>query len=207
MPPALRREDMLSLPNLLSLVRVGSIPLLVLLIYLQGMVWSLAAGALFFVAGLTDLADGWLARRTRRVSLIGQYLDPVADKLLIASMLVVLVDLGRVPAWMAIVIICREIAVTGMRALAATQGFDVPSDMMGKSKTAIQMLAVLLLLVHYPLGGLDTHQWGLWCLWAALGVTVYSGLGYFVRFRRRLLELGAAPVQERSRAGQEPPQT
>jgi CDP-diacylglycerol--glycerol-3-phosphate 3-phosphatidyltransferase len=184
-PPS--KEDIFSLPNLLSLVRIGSIPILVAMIHFNGPAWCLTAAIMFFVAGLTDLADGWLARRMKKVSLLGQYLDPVADKLLIASLLVALVGEGRAPAWMAIIVICREIAVTGMRALAAIKGFKVPSDMWGKWKTAVQMLALLLLIMHYPLGGFNPHLWGMISLWVAVAITGWSGLGYFIRFQRKLV--------------------
>ena len=184
-PPS--KEDLFSLPNLLSLVRVGSIPVLVVMIHLNGPAWSWAAGLVFFVAGLTDLADGWLARRMKKVSVLGQYLDPVADKLLVASLLIALVGEGRAPTWVAIIIIGREIAVTGMRALAASKGFKVPSDMWGKWKTAVQMLALLLLVLHYPMGGFDPHFWGMLSLWVAVAITAWSGFGYFMRFQRQLI--------------------
>ncbi|MFZ5584404.1 MAG: CDP-diacylglycerol--glycerol-3-phosphate 3-phosphatidyltransferase [Thermodesulfobacteriota bacterium] len=185
---AARREKLLNLPNLLTLVRVGSIPLLVALLYLPGNFWCGVAGLLFVVAGLTDLLDGWLARRTKTVTMLGQYLDPVADKLLVASMLVVLTELGRAPGWMTIIIICREIGVTGLRALAARNGLAVPSDMWGKAKTALQMLGIFLLIVHQPLAGLDADRWGLWALGLAVAITAWSGLAYALRFRGLLLE-------------------
>lgn len=184
--PASLRENLFNLPNLLTLLRVGSIPLLVGLLYLPGPAWSRVAGVLFFVAGLTDLLDGWLARRMKKVTLLGQYLDPVADKLLIASMLVMLSSLGRLPAWMTILIICREIAVTGMRALAANHGLTVPSDLWGKWKTAWQMLGVFLLILYHPLGGFQPSYWGLVCMWLAVLITAWSGLGYAWRFREQL---------------------
>lgn len=180
------RETLTSPPNLVTLLRVGSVPVLVALLYLEGPVFSWIAGGLFLAASLTDLLDGWMARRMKRVSVLGQYLDPLADKLLISSMLVMLVAQGQVPAWAAIVIICREIAVTGLRAVAASRGFSVPSDFLGKSKTAVQMLAVLLLILHYPVAGFDPHYWGLAVLWLAVAITVWSGLGYFQRFKREL---------------------
>jgi CDP-diacylglycerol--glycerol-3-phosphate 3-phosphatidyltransferase len=179
------REEIFSLPNLLSLFRVGSIPVLLLLLYLGGPAASWLAAVLFLVAGLTDLADGWLARRMKKVSLLGQYLDPAADKLLIASMLIALVDLDRAPAWIAIIIIGRELAVTAMRAVASSQGFAVPSDLWGKSKTMVQMVAVFLLMAH-PLAGLEVRFWGWVALWVAVVITAWSGVGYFLRFHRRL---------------------
>jgi CDP-diacylglycerol--glycerol-3-phosphate 3-phosphatidyltransferase len=185
-PP--RREQVLNLPNLLTLVRIGSVPVLVLLLYMPGEGWSPLAAAVFFVAGLTDLLDGWLARRMKSVTLLGQYLDPVADKLLISSILIMLTALGRVPAWMTILIICREIAVTGMRALAANHNFTVPSDLWGKAKTTLQMLGVFLILLQRPLAGFDPMVWGGWVMWLAVLITAWSGLGYAMRFQRLLLQ-------------------
>jgi CDP-diacylglycerol--glycerol-3-phosphate 3-phosphatidyltransferase len=190
MSPRLR-ESLFNLPNLLTLVRVGSIPILVGLLYLPGQVWSWVAGWLFFVAGLTDLFDGWLARRLKKVTLVGQYLDPVADKLLIASMLVMLSSLDRLPAWMTILVICREIAVTGMRALAAQHGLSVPSDLWGKWKTAWQMLGVFLLLLYYPMGQFQTQIWGMCSMWMAVAITAWSGIAYALRFREQLREVPA----------------
>ena len=123
-----KREQVFNLPNLITLVRVGSIPLLMGLLYLPQPAWHWTAALLFLVAGLSDLADGLLARRLKKVTVLGQFLDPLADKLLVTSMLVVLVMLGRAEAWAAVIIICREVAVTGLRAVAATQGLAVPSD-------------------------------------------------------------------------------
>lgn len=179
-------ESLFILPNMLTLVRVGSIPLLVGLLYLGGPFWSWVAGVVFVVAGLTDLLDGWLARRMKQVTLLGQYLDPVADKLLIASVLVMLSAMGRLPAWMTILVICREIAVTGMRALAASHGLMVPSDLWGKWKTALQMLAVLLLIIYFPMAGFDPGFWGLLVMLLAVALTVWSGLAYGNRFREQL---------------------
>ncbi|CAO0821073.1 cardiolipin synthase (CMP-forming) [Desulfarculales bacterium] len=182
------RDTLFNLPNLLTLVRVGSIPLLVGLLYLPGRGWSWVAGGVFFVAGFTDLFDGWLARRLKKVTLVGQYLDPVADKLLIASMLVMLSVLDRLPAWMTIMVICREIAVTGMRALAASHGLSVPSDLWGKWKTTLQMLGIFLLLLYYPLGKFQPAFWGLWCMALAVLITAWSGVVYALRFREQLRE-------------------
>ncbi len=185
---SVRRREVLNLPNLITLVRVGSIPLLVGMLYLPGPGWSWTAAGLFFVAGLSDLLDGFVARRMKIVTVTGQFLDPLADKLLIASMLVMLVYLGRAPAWMAIIIMGRDAAVTGLRALAATQDLAVPSDRWGKAKTGLQMLAVFLLIIHYPISGFDPQFWGMYALWAATIVSFISGLRYFLRFNRLLAE-------------------
>ena len=180
------RETLLSPPNMVTLIRMGAIPVLVALLYLRGPLWSWISGALFALASATDLLDGWLARRLKSVSVLGQYLDPVADKLLVSSMLIMLTALDRAPAWMAILIISREIAVTGMRAVAARRNFTVPSDMFGKSKTAIQMAAILLLILYYPMGGFDPHVFGIYMLWVATAATAWSGIAYFRRFKKHL---------------------
>ncbi|BEQ14960.1 CDP-diacylglycerol--glycerol-3-phosphate 3-phosphatidyltransferase [Desulfoferula mesophila] len=180
----MKKEQVFNLPNLITLLRVGSIPLLMGMLYLPDAGWHWVAAILFFVAGLSDLADGLLARRMKKVTVLGQFLDPLADKLLIASILVVLVAMGRAQAWAAVVIICREVAVTGLRALAATQGLAVPSDRWGKAKTALQMLAVLLLIMPEPIGSFDVQYWGTIALWLATLVSFVSGLRYFVRFNR-----------------------
>jgi len=180
-------EEFFTLPNMLTLVRVGSIPVLVALLYIKGPLWSWLAGLVFCASGLTDLLDGWLARKMKKDSRMGRFLDPLADKLLISSILVMLVALHKVPAWMAVLIICREIAVTGLRAIAASQGFTLPSDMWGKSKTMVQMVGIFLLIIPRPMAGLDTQAAGLMIMWAALIITAWSGLAYILRFRRQLM--------------------
>lgn len=184
MPPA--REDIFNLPNLLTWARIGAIPFLVLAMYQNQGYWSLVAGIVFFLVGLTDLLDGILARRLKQVTVWGKFLDPLADKLLISSVLVMLVALQRAPAWATIIIIGREIGVTGLRAVAESQGFGLPSDMWGKWKNGIQLLAAWLLIFYYPGGPLWLYQWGNWILWVATALTAYSGLAYFLRFRHRL---------------------
>ena len=181
-------NNVLTLPNLITMVRVGASPVLVWLLYMPG-TWSpWLAAILFFVAGISDFLDGYLARRMHWESTVGQYLDPVADKLLVASMLIMLVILNQVQAWMAVAIICREIIVTGMRLMAANKNFTIPSDMAGKTKTAIQMLAIFLLLIPEPVGGLDPRPLGKIVLWIAVLVTVWSGIGYYIRFKKSMAE-------------------
>ncbi len=178
----------LTLPNLITMVRVGATPVLVWLLYMPG-TWSpwMAAG-LFFVASVSDFLDGYLARRMNWESTVGQFLDPVADKLLVASMLIMLVILNLVPAWMAVAIICREIIVTGMRLMAATKRFTIPSDMAGKTKAAFQMLAIFLLLIPEPIAGVDFKFYGHIVLWIAVAVTLWSGFGYYLGFKRSMAE-------------------
>ncbi len=183
MTPA--REQILTLPNLLSLVRVGFVPVIVVLLEAGGQGCTLAAAWVFFVAGLTDLADGMLARWMKKVTVVGKYLDPVADKLLICSTMVMLTALERLPGWMVVVVICRELVITGMRAVALAKGFNIYSNRWGKSKTVTQVLACWLLLLDCPSKGIKTHSLGMAVMWIAIALTVTSAVSYTLEFNRR----------------------
>ena len=173
------------LPNILTGARIAAIPVLVLLLCFSGP-WASFLGALTFVlAGATDFLDGFLARRQRLVSRAGHFLDPLADKLLVSAALIMLIPLGRVPAWMAFIIIGRELAVTGLRGLAASEGIILAPDRWAKTKTLLQMLALTALILHYPYEALDFHRLGMGLLWLALIITVASGVGYFRAFFRQ----------------------
>ena len=116
--------------------------------------------------GATDFLDGFLARRQRLVSRLGKFMDPLADKLLVSAALIMLIPLGRVPAWMAFIIVGRELAVTGLRGLAAAEGIILAPDRWGKAKTLLQMAALTALILHYPYDGIDFHGLGMWLLMA-----------------------------------------
>lgn len=137
------------------------------------------------MAGATDILDGFLARRQRTVTPFGKFMDPLADKLLVSSALIMLIPLGRVPAWMAVIIIGRELMVTGLRALAAAEGIILAPDRWGKTKTILQMVAITALILHYPYQALDFQRVGMALLWVAMIVTVTSGIGYFTAFFQR----------------------
>ena len=174
----------LNVPNMITMGRVVAIPLLVVLLYFDNPFWSTVSAIVFALVGLSDCLDGWLARRLDQVTVLGQYLDPLADKLLVSSMLVMLVCLNRLPAWMAIIIICREICITGLRAMSAENGFRVPSDAWGKIKTMLQLIALGMLILNYPVLGIDFHEIGTWVMWVVLVITVYSGIRYAVLFKK-----------------------
>lgn len=143
---------------------------------------SLLTSGIFVLAALTDIADGWLARRWNLVTPLGQLLDPLADKLLISAPLIMLVPLARVPAWMVVVIVGRELAVTGLRGIASAEGLVIPASTGGKYKTVFQSAAIALLLAHYPWMGVSLHRLGMVLLWTALAYTLVSGVEYFVRY-------------------------
>lgn len=173
---------MYSIPNLLTLLRIAAVPLLVLLLAAPGPVTCAVAAAVFLVAVLTDLADGMIARRYNQVTTMGKFLDPVADKVLIVSVLILLTGLQWIPAWVAVVIVARDILVTGLRAVAAQQGVVIAADRYGKLKTVFQSVALVPLVYHYPVLGLDTRAIGTVLLYLAMALTVYSGWNYFSTF-------------------------
>ena len=173
-----------NLPNQLTLSRIIMVPVILVLLSF-GKEWScLLAGALFAVASFTDLMDGYLARRGNQVTNLGKLLDPLADKVLITSVLIMLVHLGWVNVWIALVIICRDIMVTGLRAVAADSGVVIAADTYGKIKTALQVMALFPLILHYSWLGLPLETIGQFLLYIALGLTVFSGINYFVVFFR-----------------------
>jgi CDP-diacylglycerol--glycerol-3-phosphate 3-phosphatidyltransferase len=144
------------------------------------------AAILFSAAAITDYLDGYIARTRGLVSTLGKVMDPVADKLLVSSAFIMLTALGWVPPWIVCIIIGREIAVTGLRNIIAERGEDVSASNLGKYKTGFQIAAIIPLLIHYPILGLNPHPVGVFFLWSALGFTVWSGADYFFKFRRLL---------------------
>lgn len=177
-----QKSNAWNLPNAISVVRILAAPILILLLLSPDEKTSIIAAALFVVASLTDWLDGYLARRMAVETPFGKFLDPLADKLLIVTCLIMLIPLGRVPAWMAALIIGREIAVTGLRAMVSVEGVVIAAGILGKYKTVFQIVAVTGLLIHYKFLGVDFQAIGMVFLWIALIFTVWSGVGYFLRF-------------------------
>ena len=173
---------MLNLPNSLTLIRIGFIPILFVLMFYQGKPAAWAAATCYIVASVTDLLDGFLARRYDSVTRIGKFLDPLADKLLVTVCLIMLIPLRDVPAWIVAIIISREIAVTGLRGLAAAEGIIMPADTMGKKKAAFQAVAISALLIHYKYFTVDCHKVGMVVLVIAMILGVWSGIDYFWKF-------------------------
>jgi len=166
-----------NLPNTLTLVRIFLVPFLVIFLIGSADTRNYPAAAIFLAAVFTDWLDGRIARSRRQVTTLGQLLDPIADKLLIAAALISLVEIGRVSAWVATVIIGRDIAITGLRGIAASQGLIIAASQLGKYK----MAAVIVLILDPPprnLGGLAVG--------VAVVLSVVSGIDYFARFWRQL---------------------
>jgi len=172
-------------PNGLTLIRIAIIPFIIVLFsFPESPFMSFLAALTFSVAAFTDYLDGFLARRQGKVTFLGKALDPVADKLLTSSAFIMLAAHGWVPAWIVCVIIGRELAVTGLRSVIAGKGMDISASRLGKLKTGFQIAAIIPLMIHYPLLGLDTQTVGQFMLWMALGFTVWSGADYFAKFKK-----------------------
>lgn len=182
-----------NLPNLLTWQRILAIPLLVCVYLVPFDAWgehsrNLVATILFILASLTDWLDGWLARRLGQQTELGAFLDPVADKLLVCVALVMLLDLDRINAGIAIIIIGREITISALREWMASIGArkSVAVNWMGKVKTAVQMLAIPMLLYHDPIGGFDCQYWGSWMITLAAIQTFISMVYYLKQARPQL---------------------
>jgi CDP-diacylglycerol--glycerol-3-phosphate 3-phosphatidyltransferase len=178
-----RLKKHFSNPNVLTMYRVFAIPGLVILLLFPNRFTTFFAALIFSIASITDALDGFFARRLGLESSFGKVMDPVADKLLVSSAFIMMTSLGWVPAWIVCIIIGREMAVTGLRNLMAEGRQDVSASNLGKYKTGFQIAAIIPLLIHYPYLGIQFHVIGMFFLWCALLLTVWSGADYFLRFR------------------------
>ena len=176
----------MNLPNKLSITRAVCIPVIVVLLYIQNPSCRIAAGIVFIFACLTDFLDGRIARSRNLVTDFGKFIDPVADKLLVLTTLIMLIHLGMMPAWVVIIVICRELSVDGLRMVAVTQGKVIAAGPLGKWKTACQMVLISIMLI------LDLSFQTSWPVMVLTGImvllTVGSAVDYFVRNRSVLAE-------------------
>lgn len=183
----------MNLPNTLTILRIFFVPFLVavlveqdLRVELYGVVWpyEFLALAIFLAAAATDLLDGYLARRWGQITTVGMLLDPIADKLLISAALISLVQIRRVPAWMAVLIIGREFAVSGLRSIAAAEGYTIHASDLGKTKMITQVIAISMVLVSI--------RWEAWSgfamlwMWGVLVFGIVSAIQYFRKFWRKV---------------------
>ncbi len=173
---------MVNRANQITLLRIFTIPFMVLLLYFPGKITCLFAMILFIFASFTDFLDGFLARRYNMVSNLGKFLDPLADKLLVVSALIMLTYLKWLPAWVSILIIGREISVTGLRGIAAEKGVVIAADRYGKLKTIFQVIAICPLILHFKWGRFDPRPWGIVLIYIALVLTLFSGINYIYKF-------------------------
>ena len=188
------RSGLLNLPNLLTLARVAVIPLLVVIMLSATREAGFWAAALFGAAAVTDFIDGWLARKWGVVTVLGKFLDPLADKLIVMAALIMLIPHGRVPAWAVFLLLAREVIITGLRSIASSEGIVIDASDLGKYKTIYQMVAIPGLLLHYDyywffgvqheLLRVNMHNFGMFFFVIALVLTLWSGLDYLTKFFR-----------------------
>jgi len=173
-------------PNQLTLYRIFTIPLIVVFMLFTNRFCTFMAALLFSTAAITDYMDGYLARTRGLETNFGKIIDPLADKLLVCSSLIMLTSHNWVPAWMVCIIISREIAMTVLRNVADQHQEDVSASWLGKYKTGFQIAAIIPLMIHYTYFGVNFHAIGTFFLWGALVFTLWSGVDYFKKFQKYL---------------------
>ena len=184
----------INLPNALTLTRIFLVPFLVVVLLTKFDGRETVGLLIFLTAVATDFLDGWLARRRSEITTLGTLLDPIADKLLISAAFISLVELGLAPAWMVVVIIGREFAVSGLRSIASGRGIVIPASGWGKAKMVTQIAAVSLLILAEKHGELLPA--GRIALWLVVAVALISGVEYFLRFFRQIVLEGPPPGPE-----------
>ncbi len=178
------RREIFNLPNSITMARISVVPFLFLLLASPGPFWSLVLAALFVLAAITDFADGFIARKYNMITTMGKFLDPLADKLIVNSAMILMIPIGRIDAWIVVIIIMRDLIVDGIRSIASSEGIYIQASILGKQKTLAQIFAVTALMIHYPFLGVDAHFVGTIVLYVAFLLTIYSGMDYFIKFYR-----------------------
>ena len=181
-----------TVPNWLTFGRILSLPLIIVLASFPGRGFGIAAAVVFSLAAITDFLDGYIARKTGQVSEFGKLIDPIADKIIVAAAFIMLVHLGRAPAWIVALIISREFAISGLRAYSGTKGIIIEARFMGKTKTTLQILAIICLLVNFDLWGFPFMEAGWILLIAAFAATMWSGYEYFRDYAASIKDTGTA---------------
>ncbi|MET0592845.1 MAG: CDP-diacylglycerol--glycerol-3-phosphate 3-phosphatidyltransferase [Polyangiaceae bacterium] len=185
------REDALNLPNMLTMARILVIPLVLTLLDRGGPRDCYWAAWLFAGAAITDFLDGYLARKRGLVSVLGKFLDPLADKLIVMASLIWMVPMGRIAPWVVVLLLARDISITGLRTIAANEGVVIAAGEGGKAKTALQMVGILMLMIGYPyrmnflmvdLGVVDLIHVGRWLIYISLVYSLASAAQYIGLF-------------------------
>ncbi|MBJ6764042.1 CDP-diacylglycerol--glycerol-3-phosphate 3-phosphatidyltransferase [Corallococcus sp. H22C18031201] len=204
--PSVLVQEFWNLPNMLTLGRILLIPVFVWLTYDADPLHSLAAAAVFAVASITDVIDGYLARRWNLITVVGKFMDPLADKLIAMAALVMMVRLGRIAAWVVIVLLAREFIVSGLRTIAASEGMVIAAGQEGKWKTSLQLVGIISLCVHYvhPLDlgfrtvPVDYNQVGKVLVYLSGAFSLWSAVVYFRAFLAMLARRGGAAADAKS---------
>ncbi len=199
----------MNLPNSLTITRIFLVPLLVVVLltkfegrHILGVPEEIVGAAIFAIASLTDWLDGYLARRRQQVTVFGQVIDPLADKLLICAALISLVQLGLAPAWMIVIIVGREFAITGLRSVAYARGVSMPASRLGKLKMVGEVVAILALILSHQSAAVEMNFFyivGQVALWVVVAAAVVSAADYFRRFNSVLVPRPVPSVPPRDR--------
>src|SRR3982751_4186709 len=185
------RDELLNAPKLITLARIALVPVFLYLLYYENRRNSFLAALIYALCALTDWFDGWLARVTDKVTTLGKFLDPLADKVIVLSALEMLVRLGRVAVWVVVVIVAREFLISGLRAIAASEGLVISASQGGKWKTSLQLTGIICLMLHYHYGihygfgrvlVTDFHAVGLMILYLSLLPAIASAIDYVRAF-------------------------
>jgi CDP-diacylglycerol--glycerol-3-phosphate 3-phosphatidyltransferase len=219
------KQELFNLPNMLTMFRILLIPVVLFFLYYESRINSFIAAWLFALAAVTDYFDGWLARRKGLITVFGNFLDPLADKLIVMSTLVILIPLGRIPAWVVVLLLARDFSITGLRGIASSEGMVIAASQGGKWKTAFQLVGILALIIHYPypiavisdwlqnlvagtwfhrmladLGipvrpWVDFHVVGLWLIYMSLFFSIFSAWQYIRNFGREVNRRSQPPPE------------
>jgi len=182
------KHETFNLPNTITLLRISIVPFLFTLLLEPGEFWSLILAILFVIASITDFFDGYFARKYNLITTMGKFLDPIADKLIVNTAMILMIPIGRIPAWIVAITIIRDLIVDVIRSIASSEGNYIQASPIGKQKTLAQNIAVTALMIHYSIFGIDAHVVGTMILYIALLLTIYSGVDYFMKFYQTTLQ-------------------
>ncbi len=194
-PPTNFKRELLAIPNIITYFRILTIPFILFFVSYESRWHSFIASLFFTFACFSDFFDGYFARKLNQITILGKLLDPLADKLVVSSTLIILIGMGRVPDWLVILLLAREFAITGLRGIAASEKMIIPASPLGKYKTAFQMAAIFYLLVHYSyrinfygLFALEFsfHDVGIVLLYISLFYSLISAFDYFWKFATQI---------------------
>ncbi len=198
------KRELTSIPNLLTQLRILIIPAVLIFIDNESPSRSFIAALLYSASAITDFVDGYLARKWKMESLLGKFLDPLADKLLVMATLVWMVPMGRIDVWLVVVLLAREFSINALRGVASSEGLVISARPMGKHKTALQMVGILCLIIHFPYPVISTqiyvdfHQVGLYTIYMSLVFSVFSAIEYVGLFAQAVQQ-PVDPSQSKAR--------
>jgi CDP-diacylglycerol--glycerol-3-phosphate 3-phosphatidyltransferase len=182
------RSETFNLPNTITLMRISVVPFLFILLSNPGEFWSLIIAILFVIASITDFFDGYIARKYHMITTMGKFLDPIADKIIVNTAMILMIPIGRIPAWIVAITIIPDLIVDVIRSIASSEGLYIQASILGKQKTVTQIIAVTALMIHYSIFGINAHIVGTVVLYIALFLTIYSGVDYFIKLYKSVVK-------------------